>query len=206
MSLDISARYAEMTEPSCKRIRRDSPDSDDYSSDSESEGAYTQDEVNPSDLQELYENHGSYRIIHKLVRGRFRVIHKLGHGRNSTIWLCRDLWREKPRYHALKISVACSLGEDCPATQAGDWDWSQDNAGRTRDWANTVCLAVFRFNIEGPNGVHHCTVYPVIGPKVKLWYSPASDGGRFVRAQRMCRDLIRGVAWLHQNWMCHKGE
>ena len=195
-----------MAEPDRKRTRRDSPDFDDSSSDLESEDVYIQADINPVSLQELYEDHDSYHIIHKLVHGRFRVIHKLGHGRNSTVWLCRDLRGEKPRFNALKISAACSHGEDCPATQTGDWNWMQGYAGKLRDWADTVCLPVRRFNIESPNGFHHCTVYPVLGPKLTLWYSPASDADRFLRAQGICRDLIRSVAWLHENWFRHGSE
>lgn len=59
---------------------------------------------------------GGYHPIHldgRLHDGRYRVIHKLGYGGYSTVWLCRDMSSDTPKYVAVKILVASESEREC---------------------------------------------------------------------------------------------
>ena len=56
------------------------------------------------------------------------------------------------------------------------------------------------FTTSGPNGVHHVLVTEVTGPRI----SELQRTG--VSTRELCRQLLQGVDYLHQNGITHGGK
>ena len=92
------------------------------------------------------------RLGDKLQDNRYEIIHKLGFGSNSIVWLARD--EKTQSCVAIKISVAS-------ATAHGECDILRVLSSKTTaPSSRKAMLPLFldEFDIEGPNGRHHCTV------------------------------------------------
>lgn len=73
------------------------------------------------------------------------------------------------------------------------------------DGAESICLPLDQFKIHGPNGVHICFVYPVLGPKVSLGFFIASaDPDSYLRTISL--QVAHAVKFLHSQGICHGGE
>ncbi|KAI1414805.1 kinase-like protein [Hypoxylon sp. FL1857] len=55
------------------------------------------------------------------------------------------------------------------------------------------------FHVTGPNGVHLCLVFPLLGPSVRLMWGRLAKSTR----HRVCRQAASGVAFLHEQGICH---
>ncbi|KAI5860718.1 kinase domain-containing protein [Durotheca rogersii] len=122
---------------------------------------------------------------------RYIVIHKLGFGGFSTVWLVRSC--QDMRYFALKILRA-------DVTNANELRILQHLKGLGSDHPNVVSL-YDSFQIEGPNGSHHCLVFPALGPSLYN-LSVAENLSGPVR-HRVCQQIASGMAFLHQQGICH---
>lgn len=159
----------------------------------------------PFDLEKIYDYEpGGHHPVHLgdlLGGGRYRVIHKLGSGGSGIVWLCQDLHEDTLIYVALKILMAEVSTDDCPElVQGGLLKSFEASHG-----AESVCLYVDHFKLEGPNGTHFCFTYPVLSPKVSRgWLHPSEDPDRTLR--EICRSTVRAMAFLHQKGICHGGQ
>ncbi|KAJ5594692.1 uncharacterized protein N7459_000900 [Penicillium hispanicum] len=80
---------------------------------------------------------------------RYRVVHKLGHGTYSTIWLAKD--EKSNRYAAVKVCTADSNPQEIDVLS------KLSKIQHSPDVAQTMILSIRdAFNIQGPNGNHHC--------------------------------------------------
>lgn len=133
-----------------------------------------------------------------LGSGRFTVVHKLGHGGLSTVWLARD--STEARYVTLKISISDALATEKEIQKIHDHLKTQslsDLAGRF------ICLPQEQFVVEGPNGKHQCTIFPVCGPSIaQLTSSYLTPGATKIglssrEAQRAGLQATQAIAFLH---------
>ncbi|KAJ8128487.1 hypothetical protein O1611_g5148 [Lasiodiplodia mahajangana] len=122
---------------------------------------------------------------------RFVVLHKLGFGGFSTVWLvrsCLDM-----RYFALKILCA---------------DVRDMNELRILEHLRSIgsghpnIVALYdSFKVTGPNGEHHCFLFPVLGPNLRNWNINKDMSGAL--RHRVCQQVASGIAFLHEHGICH---
>lgn len=130
--------------------------------------------------------------------GRYKVVHKLGHGGFGTVWLCRDL--EKNRWRAVKILAASHSTGHCADLRI--CEMLSDLSIREKDvHVSHVVVPEDHFWHEGPNGNHLCVVMPVLGPNVE-------DAARKYHHQeeplkRICYQLVLAMKFLHGKGICH---
>ncbi|KAL3460758.1 kinase-like protein [Aspergillus heterothallicus] len=137
------------------------------------------------------------QIEDDLHEGRYELVYKLGYGGYSTIWLARDL--QKERFVAVKVitadSSACTpessllhlLGNSPPGPGSGIYPPLLDE-----------------FWIAGPNGKHRCIA--TAPARMSLFDAKeASSLGLFRPnvARSIIAQLIRGIAFLHSQDIVH---
>jgi len=139
-----------------------------------------------------------------LGHGRYHVLHKLGYGGYSTVWLCRDMAYLPSFYVAVKILSADSLLDDCPELLL---DRLRMTGLRNRHlpFSRYICFHINHFIFRGPNGIHQCFVYPLLGPKVSLGvFFGAPNLDQILRD--ICRNITEAVAFIHAGAVCHGGR
>ena len=137
--------------------------------------------------------------------GRYRVIHKLGNGGFATIWLCQDITTDTPTYKVLKVVISDEFTDDFPELRIGETIKALLNTKDNSQIRSSLCISSDQFEICGPNGSHHCFVYPVLGPKASLglFYAPGEQRDKVLR--NICYRLVQTVAYLHHHGICHGG-
>ncbi|KAJ5088289.1 hypothetical protein N7456_011905 [Penicillium angulare] len=90
---------------------------------------------------------------------RYEVHHKLGWGGFSTVWLAKD--KEQEQWVSLKIMTA----ESSESKELQMLEYLK-NHSREELSSNFVVQLLDYFNHEGPNGVHQCLVFELLGPSV----------------------------------------
>ncbi|KAK7966600.1 kinase-like domain-containing protein [Apiospora aurea] len=165
----------------------------------------------PDDLEDVEQyRRGGYHPVHlgDLLDDRFEVFHKLGFGSDATVWLCLDTrtqnWRAVKIMRASPSSVPTLISPysfDEAASTCDDLRLMQhfetkgidaEEAGR-----NHIIIPGESFQITGPNGTHHCFVFPVLGPSIlsKL-NAPETHGD-------LLRQVAEGMRFLHEHGVRH---
>lgn len=128
--------------------------------------------------------------------GRYRVIHKLGYGGFSTVWLCRDT--QDAKCVAIKVMIS-------HVTVNMLVDLNLEAIDRSLPGAEHIAFPLDHFELEGPNGTHHCLVLPVLGPCVSpgLWRGMEGDAATILR--NMALQATQALALLHKSGLCHGG-
>lgn len=154
-----------------------------------------------------YGTHGHHpaHIGDFLGDGRYKIIHKLGHGGFANVWFCRDTHsKESTRYVALKILAASVSTPDCGELLVNKLK-DHTSSGKTEPGTEYICLHSDCFMINGPNGSHHCFVYPVLGPKVTSGALQA-----FPKLSEVLRSIafrtVQAMGFLHSHGICHGGK
>lgn len=133
-----------------------------------------------------------------LCDGRFEVTHKLGQGGYATIWLCRD--RQEDRWCALKIMASSQSSEE-----GGDLKimkhFRERGIDRREAAAHHVIVPDEHFWIDGPNGRHLALITPLLGPSLSYWLE--YEHRTFEAMTSFCRQMARGLQFLHDNGICH---
>ena len=65
------------------------------------------------------------------------------------------------------------------------------------------------FTHEGPNGVHQCLVFELLGPSVDKVLSDYREGQDKLWSEtvlRMSTQLLKAIRFLHNTRMCHRGK
>ncbi|KAK0751238.1 kinase-like domain-containing protein [Schizothecium vesticola] len=83
---------------------------------------------------------------------RYRIIHKLGHGTYSTAWLALD--EQTSNYVAIKVGAADADKREADILTQISTGITAPNS----ETASTLPLALDRFTVDGPNGIHPCLV------------------------------------------------
>jgi len=149
---------------------------------------------------ELYTEGGFHPLDlgDELQNGRFTIVHKLGFGGYSTVWLARDNVKEK--YVTLKVSIAQASEDEEKVEAMYNLLREQSQSNPAGDF---ICLPLEKFLVEGPNGKHHCTVFPVCGPSI----AQVTDANMNLRntkvtlgneeARRVAFQVTQALAFLH---------
>ncbi|KAK1770396.1 kinase domain-containing protein [Phialemonium atrogriseum] len=125
----------------------------------------------------------------------YEVIHKLGYGGFSTVWLVRSCG-DMHSYFALKILCA-----DVP--NVNELNVLQYLRKSASPHANVVTLHD-SFKVSGPNGEHHCLVFPVLDPS--LQNPRVADALPGPTRYQVCCQVTSAIAFLHGQGICHGGS
>ncbi|CAG8901418.1 unnamed protein product [Penicillium egyptiacum] len=134
--------------------------------------------------------------------GRYEIHHKLGYGGFSTVWLAKD--RERDQWVSLKIMTA-------NASESGELRnlrLLQNHAGGSLSSKYIVQL-LDDFTHDGPNGVHQCLVFELLGPTVDMVLRDYHEGHDKLEPEdilRMSTQLLKAVRFIHSAGMCHGGK
>lgn len=127
---------------------------------------------------------------------QYEVIHKLGYGGFSTVWLVRSCG-DITSYFALKI--LCANVAD--VNELSVLQHLEKAAGPGHP--NVVTLDG-SFRVSGPNGEHHCLIFPVLGPS--LHNRGVADALSGPVRHQVCHQVASAMAFLHHHGICHGGK
>ncbi|OAX83469.1 CMGC/SRPK protein kinase [Emergomyces africanus] len=125
--------------------------------------------------------------------GRYRILRKLGYGQYSTVWLARD--SKNKRYVALKVLRAdCYDGpERMILSKITDIASKSKHKGR-----HFILSSLHQFKHTGPNGVHVCFVFDVLGHHLYFQCSKYEDGRLPVGSiKTIAQQLLFGLDFIH---------
>ncbi|RLN62951.1 hypothetical protein BBJ29_003589 [Phytophthora kernoviae] len=163
---------------------------DEYSSESEEEGesSYKPGGYHPVQVGEVYNN-------------RFEVVEKLGWGHFSTVWKCQD--RHTGGMVAMKVQKSARHYTEAAKDEIELLECTV-NAAQTeltlkeQEEVKVVRL-VDSFEHKGPNGVHVCMVFEMMGDNLLTLIKYYNYRGVPMRlVQRLTRDMMEGLAFLHE--------
>ena len=150
---------------------------------------------------------GGFHPIHldDILQNRYRIVNKLGFGSYSTIWLVEDL--DSGRYVALKVLSAEASKESSEVTIRRHLKQRQIN-DRGSNGQEFLIEFLDDFEVEGPNGTHHCIVTEVLGPSISADVEEIYGEERYpiAIAKKIVAQVIRGVVYLHKCWVVHGGS
>ncbi|KAJ5522860.1 uncharacterized protein N7503_006535 [Penicillium pulvis] len=130
---------------------------------------------------------------------RYKIHHKLGWGGFSTVWLAKD--RDRNQWVSLKIMTAdSSVSRELQILKF------MERHSRGALSSNYVVQLLDAFIHEGPNGVHQCLVFELLGPsvdKVLSDYHESHDKLCSETVLRMSTQLLKAVKFIHSAGMCH---
>ncbi|KAI1264429.1 kinase-like domain-containing protein [Xylariaceae sp. FL1019] len=135
-----------------------------------------------------------------MLGDRFKVVGKLGSGGFGTVWLCRDTKLQK--WRAVKVMAADHSKDSAEVKIHTYLKYSCPLAEIER---YHIAVPLEFFWIDGPNGRHLCAVMELYGESVESWRIDQNDfepGTKSLVAE-VCGQIVRGVAFLHQNAICH---
>lgn len=132
-------------------------------------------------------------VYHK----RYHVMRKLGWGHFSTVWLCWDF--QEKRFVAMKIVKS----------QKHYTETALDEIKLLRSVRESDPSNVFRyktvqmyddFKITGPNGVHVCMIFEVLGHNLlKLITRSNYSGIPLENARTIIKQVLQGLQYLHDD-------
>ena len=110
---------------------------------------------------------GGYHPVHlndTFANGRYTVVHKLGFGTFYTVWLVCD--GTTSQYLSLKILTADA--SQCSEDGSREFEvlkHLRDHFDENKDGNQYVLQMLDHFDHQGHNGLHHCIVTELMGPK-----------------------------------------
>ncbi|KAG9516375.1 kinase-like protein, partial [Aureobasidium melanogenum] len=157
----------------------------------------------PAEPLDRYEPGGYHpvRLHDVFAGGRYKVISKLGHGSFSTTWIARDSMLS--RNVALRITVAEASSpnnRERRVLQA----LSESKSTLQSDRMHIMQL-LDSFQHNGPNGVHDCLVFELLGPNFASVVEKQCTSDRLPGhvARKACKELGLALAVLHRQEIGH---
>ncbi len=130
----------------------------------------------------------------------YKIIRKLGYGTRSTVWLCRDIRKEK-EYVVLKVYINCLPENRELLTYQHLNKTKLEHVGR-----NHVRKFHESFEIDGPYGKHICLVLQPMGVSLAMIQKVYPDGICPPLSVRWdFRYLLEGLRFLHDAHIIHTG-
>ena len=74
---------------------------------------------------------------------------------------------------------------------------------------NYIVQLLDDFSHHGPNGIHQCLVFELLGPAVDIVLADYHEGRDKLDPEiifRMSTQLLRAIKFIHSAGMCHGGE
>lgn len=149
----------------------------------------------------FYRPRGYHPIeIGERLRDRYIVVHKLGFGSFSTVWLARD--EQLAKYVAIKVGTADHSSKEV--------DIRSQISARTVEnvqlGGSLIRSILDRFNLDGPNGTHPCSV--TAPSRCSLAEALDPDFGPFQLhvARSLAAQLAIAVAYIHNMGYVHGVE
>ncbi|KAG7399330.1 SRSF protein kinase 2 [Phytophthora boehmeriae] len=176
-----------------------------YSSEGEEEEDYEEDEYSSESEEEgesSYKPGGYHRVqVGEVYNNRFEVVQKLGWGHFSTVWKCLD--RQTGDMVAMKVQKSARHYTEAAKDEIELLECTV-NAAQTELTPKEqeeikVVRLVDSFEHKGPNGVHVCMVFEMMGDNLLTLIKYYNYRGVPMRlVQRLTRDMMEGLAFLHE--------
>ncbi len=134
--------------------------------------------------------------IGDLYAQRYHVLRKLGWGHFSTVWLCWDF--KSVRFVALKIVKSAKHYTEAAADEIKLLQCARDGDVADENRFKTVQL-LDNFRVTGPNGVHVCMVFEVLGNNLlKLIIKSNYHGIPLPNVRIIVKQVLQGLDYLHR--------
>jgi serine/threonine protein kinase len=134
--------------------------------------------------------------IGDLYSQRYHVLRKLGWGHFSTVWLCWDF--KAVRFAALKIVKSAKHYTEAAADEIKLLQCARDGDPTDENRFKTVQL-LDDFKVTGPNGVHVCMVFEVLGNNLlKLIIKSNYHGIPLQNVKLIVKQVLQGLDYLHR--------
>ena len=134
--------------------------------------------------------------IGDLYNQRYHVLRKLGWGHFSTVWLCWDF--KGVRFVALKIVKSAKHYTEAAADEIKLLQCARDGDPIDENRFKTVQL-LDNFKVTGPNGVHVCMVFEVLGNNLlKLIIKSNYHGIPLQNVKIIVKQVLQGLDYLHR--------
>jgi hypothetical protein len=134
--------------------------------------------------------------IGDLYAQRYHVLRKLGWGHFSTVWLCWDF--KAIRFVALKIVKSAKHYTEAAADEIKLLQCARDGDPSDENRYKTVQL-LDDFKVTGPNGVHVCMVFEVLGNNLlKLIIKSNYHGIPLPNVKIIVKQVLQGLDYLHR--------
>ena len=155
---------------------------------------------------------GGFHPLHigdLLSDSRYKILRKLGYGSYSTVWLAKD---RRSGYVALKILIANgNVSQNEIAIHEMLSRSPLDHRGRAH-----VMTLRDTFDHHGPNGIHCCLVFDVLGVSAETMAkslpvgvtrnenrSPVDRSFPLWMAKMMLQQVLEGIDFMHRNRIAH---
>ncbi|KAG6976755.1 hypothetical protein JG688_00001023 [Phytophthora aleatoria] len=163
---------------------------DEYSSESEEEG------------ESSYKPGGYHPVlVGEVYNSRFEVLEKLGWGHFSTVWKCLD--RQTGAMVAMKVQKSArhyteAAKDEIELLECTVHAARAEYESTEQQEAIKVIRLVDSFEHKGPNGVHVCMVFEMMGDNLLTLIKYYNYRGVPMQlVQRLTRDMMEGLAFLH---------
>ncbi|CAH1121185.1 unnamed protein product [Ceutorhynchus assimilis] len=146
---------------------------------------------------------GGYMPIHigDVLRNKYKVCRKLGFGHFSTVWLCKNMCKNGPRYVALKI---CKSAPMFTAVANDEIRLLQETRTINPDHVGykNIVQMVDTFKLLSENGLHTAISFEIMGPNLlHLLIQSEFRGIQVPAVRRIIFQVLRGLTYLHEE--CH---
>ncbi|KAL4945101.1 hypothetical protein BDV06DRAFT_219633 [Aspergillus oleicola] len=136
--------------------------------------------------------------------GRYTVHHKLGWGGFSTVWLAHD--GKTNQWVSLKI-ITADNPQHPQIRELDNFHLLESRADAEEGLAaNYIVQLLDEFTHEGPNGIHRCLVFELLGPSLDKIIGEYHDGGDCLEPEtilRISRQILEGIKFVHDAGMGH---
>ncbi|XP_076261855.1 serine/threonine-protein kinase SRPK-like [Rhynchophorus ferrugineus] len=146
---------------------------------------------------------GGYMPINigDILRNQYKVCRKLGWGHFSTVWLCKNLYKNGPRYVALKICKSAPMFTAVANDEIRLLEETRSINPNHVGYKNIVQV-VDTFKLISENGVHTAISLEIMGPSLLHLLMQSDFRGIQVPAVRkIIFQVLRGLTYLHEE--CH---
>ena len=134
--------------------------------------------------------------IGDLYAQRYHILRKLGWGHFSTVWLCWDF--RAVRFVALKVVKSAKHYTEAAADEIKLLQCARDGDPLDANRFKTVQL-LDNFKVTGPNGVHVCMVFEVLGNNLlKLIIKSNYHGIPLQNVKYIVKQVLQGLDYLHR--------
>uniref|UniRef100_A0A3B0NJF5 non-specific serine/threonine protein kinase n=1 Tax=Theileria annulata TaxID=5874 RepID=A0A3B0NJF5_THEAN len=186
--------------------------------DSKENGSCGQYEVNMSESEDSnsYVPGGYHPVmIGEIYNNRYKIEAKLGWGYFSTVWLASDLSSEPDTFVALKFQRSAKMYTDAVLDEIdllntvingkNSNEWVSTSSvynkllGKNYNPSNGVVSYLDNFMVTGPNGMHICVVFEVMGPNILTLIKLYKFQGIPIKlVKKIATHVLLGLDYLHR--------